>query len=76
MLDLIGALASVAAALVCLTLAGVLFWRGSQTTELEVMFISSYLLVYGTVMGGPLQGAEAYLPWLALTSSPSMGERP
>ena len=56
-LDLFGALASVTAALVCLTLAGVLFWRRSE--EWMIIFISSYLLVYGTVMAGPLERAEA-----------------
>ena len=28
-----------------------------------VMFVSSYLLVYGSVMAGPLERAEAYYPW-------------
>jgi len=59
-LDLFGALASVTAALVCLTLASVLFWRRSE--EWMVIFISSYLLVYGTVMAGPLERAEAFYP--------------
>jgi hypothetical protein len=59
-LDLFGALASVTAALVCLTLAGVLFWRRSG--DWMVIFISSYLLVYGTVMAGPLERAEAFYP--------------
>ena len=45
-LDLVGALASIAAVLLCLSLAGVLFWRRSD--DWMVMFISSYLLVYGT----------------------------
>jgi hypothetical protein len=59
-LDLLGALASVTAALVCLTLAFVLFWRRSE--DWMVMFISSYLLAYGTVMAGPLERAEAFYP--------------
>ena len=59
-LDLLGALASVTAALVCLTLASVLFWRRSD--DWMVIFISSYLLVYGTVMAGPLERAEAFYP--------------
>jgi hypothetical protein len=64
-LDLFGALASVTAALVCLTLAGVLFWRRSG--DWMVIFISSYLLVYGTVMAGPLERAEAFYPgWPSL----------
>src|SRR3712207_3103419 len=49
-LDLLGALASITAALVCLTLAFVLFWR--KSVDWMVMFISSYLLAYGTVMAG------------------------
>jgi hypothetical protein len=64
-LDLFGALASVTAALVCLTLASVLFWRRSE--EWMVIFISSYLLAYGTVMAGPLERAEAFYPgWPSL----------
>src|SRR5918995_361786 len=64
-LDLLGVLASIAAALVCLTLAVVLFWRRSD--DWIVMFISSYLLLYGTIMAGPLEWAEAfYLRWPSL----------
>jgi hypothetical protein len=59
-LDLVGVLASITAALVCLTLASVLFWRKSE--DWMVIFISSYLLVYGTVMAGPLERAEAFYP--------------
>src|SRR5215217_6966949 len=60
-LDLLGVLASSTAALLCLTLAGVLFWRKSD--DWMVIFISSYLLVYGTVLVGPLETAEAFYPW-------------
>jgi hypothetical protein len=64
-LDLLGVLASIAAALVCLTLAVVLFWRRSG--DWMVMFISSYLLLYGTIMAGPLEWAEAFYPgWPSL----------
>jgi hypothetical protein len=42
-LDLLGVLASVTAALVCLTLAAVLFWRRSN--DWMVVFTSSYLLL-------------------------------
>src|SRR5215203_3145879 len=64
-LDLLGVLASIAAALVCLTLAVVLFWRRSD--DWIVMFISSYLLLYGTIMAGPLEWAEAFYPgWPSL----------
>src|SRR5215217_4609897 len=59
-LDLLGALGSIASALVCLSLAFVLFWRKSE--EWMIMFISSYLLLYGTVMAGPLERAEAFYP--------------
>jgi hypothetical protein len=59
-LDLIGALASITAALLCLTLAGVLFWHKSD--DWMVMFISSYLLIYGTALAGPLERAEAFYP--------------
>ena len=64
-LDLLGVLASIAAALVCLTLAVVLYWRRSD--DWMVMFISSYLLLYGTIMAGPLEWAEAFYPgWPSL----------
>ncbi len=57
-LDLVGVLASITAALVCLTLASVLFWRRSD--DWMVIFISSYLLIYGTVMAGPRERAEDF----------------
>jgi hypothetical protein len=60
-LDLFGAMASVTAALVSLSLDSVLFWRRSE--EWMVIFISAYLLVYGTVLAGPLERAEAFYPW-------------
>jgi hypothetical protein len=64
-LDLVGVLASITAALVCLTLAAVLFWRKSN--DWMVMFISVYLLVYGIAMAGPLERAEAFYPkWPSL----------
>src|SRR5215204_5337919 len=64
-LDLLGVMASSAAALVCLTLAVVLFWRRSD--DWMVMFISSYLLLYGTIQAGPLEWAEAFYPgWPSL----------
>ena len=64
-LDLLGVLASSTAALLCLTLAGVLFWRRSD--DWMVIFISSYLLVYGVVLAGPLERAEAFYPgWPSL----------
>jgi len=59
-LDLVAVLGSIASALVCLTLAGVLFWRKSD--DWMIMFISSYLLLYGTIMAGPLEWAEAFYP--------------
>src|SRR5919112_1616634 len=64
-LDLLGVLASVTAALVCLTLATVLFWRRSN--DWMVVFTSSYLLLYGTIMAGPLEWAEDFYPaWPSL----------
>jgi hypothetical protein len=63
--DLLGVVASITAALVSLSLAGVLFWRRSD--DWMVMFISSYLLAYGTVFAGPLERAEAfYAGWPTL----------
>ncbi len=72
-LDLLGALASITAALVCLTLAFVLFWR--KSVDWMVMFISSYLLAYGTVMAGrdsdgwSLGESGSLLPRVALISN-------
>jgi hypothetical protein len=64
-LDLLGVLASVTAASMCLTLAVVLFWQRSN--DWMVVFVSSYLLLYGTIMAGPLEWAEGYYPaWPAL----------
>ena len=59
--ELLGVLVSITSALVCLTLASVLFLRKSD--DWMVIFISSYLLVYGTVLVGPLETAEAFYPW-------------
>jgi formate hydrogenlyase subunit 3/multisubunit Na+/H+ antiporter MnhD subunit len=59
--DLIGVLVSITSALVCLTLAFVLFWRRSD--DWMVMFISLYLLAYGVVLAGPLERAEAFYHW-------------
>jgi len=58
--ELLGVLASVTVVLVCLTLAGVLFWRRSD--DWMVIFTSSYLRVYGTVFAGPLEWAEDFYP--------------
>ena len=44
-LDLLAVLASITSALLCLTLAGVLFWQRSN--DWMIMFVSLYLLVYG-----------------------------
>jgi hypothetical protein len=64
-LDLLGVLASVTAALVCLSLAIVLFWRRSN--DWMVVFTSSYLLLYGMIMAGPLEWAEDFYPaWPSL----------
>jgi hypothetical protein len=64
-LDLLGILASLTAALLCLTLGVVLYWRRSD--DWMVLFISSYLLAYGTVFAGPLEWAEDFYPgWPAL----------
>ena len=60
-LDLVAVLASITSALVCLVLAGVLFWRKSN--DWMVIFVSSYLLAYGSVMAGPLERAESFYPW-------------
>jgi hypothetical protein len=59
-LDLLGVLASITSAVMCLILAAVLFWRRSD--DWMVLFISSYLLLYGTVMVGPLEWAERFYP--------------
>jgi hypothetical protein len=57
-LDLLGILASVAAALLCLALGVLLFLRRSD--DWMVVFVSSYLLAYGTVFAGPLEWAEGH----------------
>ena len=60
-LGVLGVLASVTTALVCLTLGVVLFWRRSN--DWMVVFTSSYLLLYGTIMAGPLEWAEGFYLW-------------
>jgi len=63
--DLVAVLGSIASALVCLALACVLFWRKSD--DWMIIFVSLYLLLYGTVMAGPLEWAEAFYPgWPSL----------
>src|SRR5215217_7938975 len=64
--DLLSVLASVTVVLVCLTLAGVLFWRRSGNWM--VIFTSSYLLLYGTIMAGPLEWAVDFFQPLFLTT--------
>jgi hypothetical protein len=59
-LDLAGALASFAAALVCLALAGLLYWR--KPGDGMALFVSFYLLMYGIVMAGPLEKLDALVP--------------
>ena len=59
--DLLGTLASITTAVLCLTLAAVLFWRRSD--DWMVVFVSSYLLAYGTVFAGPLEWAEGFYLW-------------
>src|SRR5918995_4481 len=64
-LDVLGVLASFTAASMCLTLAIVLYWRRSN--DWMVVFVSSYLLLYGAIMAGPLEWAEDFYPtWPAL----------
>jgi hypothetical protein len=60
-LDLVAVVASITAVVVCLTLACVLFWRRSD--EWMIIFVSAYLLLYGSIMAGPLERAEAFYPW-------------
>jgi hypothetical protein len=59
--ELLDVLVSITSAVVCFSLASVLFLRKSD--DWMVIFISSYLLVYGTVLVGPLETAEAFYPW-------------
>jgi hypothetical protein len=59
-LDVAGALASFASALVCLSLAWLLFWR--KRGDAMALFASFYLLAYGTVQAGPLERLDTLLP--------------
>ena len=58
--DILGVVASISAALLCLTLATVLFLRKSE--DWMSMLVASYLLVYGIVLCGPLEGVEDFYP--------------
>jgi hypothetical protein len=59
-LGLAGALASFTSGLVCLALAGLLFWR--KPSDRMALFVSFYLLAFGTVMAGPLERLDALVP--------------
>src|SRR5262249_31369661 len=66
-LDLAGALASFAAALVCWALAALLFWR--KPNEGMALFVAFYLLVYAIMQAGPLERLEPLAPGVsALTT--------
>jgi signal transduction histidine kinase len=59
---------SLLAALVSLTLAGVIFWKKRQ--EPGALFVSFYLLAYGIIMAGPLEalnGFPALFPGIPVT---------
>jgi hypothetical protein len=62
-LDVAGALASLTSALVCVALAGLLFWR--KPSDRMALFVSFYLLVYGIVLAGPLERLEPLVPGAA-----------
>lgn len=55
----VSALISIASALLCLTLAVLLFWR--KPADGMALFVSFYLLGYGTIMAGPLEAFEQTL---------------
>jgi len=59
-LDLGGALASFTSAVVCVALAGLLFWR--KPSDRMALFVSFYLLVYGIVFAGPLEHLAPLVP--------------
>ena len=59
-LDWAGALASFASALLCLALAGLLFWR--KRGERMALFVSFYLLAYGVILAGPLERLDPLVP--------------
>jgi hypothetical protein len=59
-LDVASALTSIASALVCLALAGVLVWR--KLDDGMALFVSFYLLAYGVVMAGPMERLDTLIP--------------
>jgi hypothetical protein len=59
-LDLAGVLSSFTSALVCVALAGLLFWR--KPSDRMALFVAFYLLVYGIVQAGPLERLEPLAP--------------
>jgi hypothetical protein len=59
-LNLAGALALFAAALVCVGLARLLVWR--KPGNRMALFLSFYLLMYGIVQAGPLERLDALVP--------------
>jgi hypothetical protein len=61
-LELLGLAASLAAALVSLALAVLLFWR--RADDFMALYVSFLLLVYGIIMAGPLEHLAAQFPGL------------
>lgn len=57
----IGIITSLTVAVVSLFLSAVLIWR--KPNERMAVFVSFYLVVYGPVMGGPLEALSSYLDW-------------
>ena len=66
-LDLGGALASFTSALVCVALAGLLFWR--KPSDRMALFVSFYLLAYGIVFAGPLEHLDPLVPRASLLAT-------
>lgn len=66
-LDVTGVLASFMSALICLALAGLLFWR--KRGEGMALFVSFYLLAYGVVLAGPLEQLDLLVPGASLLAT-------
>lgn len=61
--ELTGAVASFAAALVCCALAALLYWR--KPRDGMALFVSFFLLIYGIAQAGPLERLDALIPGLS-----------
>ncbi|OQY89439.1 MAG: hypothetical protein B6D41_10505 [Chloroflexi bacterium UTCFX4] len=68
-MSVVQGIVSLAAALVSLALAGIVFWK--KRADPGALFVSFYLLAYGVVLAGPLEALNGFPPLFPGASAPS-----